>query len=252
MHGEVKTTHELWREPLRKAFYERLDDFGEAEVMPPSGMIRTMPGGFRHPQGTGPHSAEESAKRNVVVETDAGVWNVYRYPNLKESNLATGSKRATGVIPGRGKKGFSLIELAVVLILAGVTLGMAAGGLGGYRHRIAAHHAAQLFVRDLSLARAHAVRGRESVVIRFFESSRWYSISTMTTGTELIRRRFNVNADIDLAAIDLEMPGDTLFFTSRGILNGVGGQLGTATFSTLAETYAVSFNIMGASKVEKR
>ncbi len=161
-------------------------------------------------------------------------------------------KRVTGVFPCPGARGFTLVELAVVLVLAGVTLALATGGLVGYNNRIAAHHAAQLFVRDLSLARAHAVRGREPVVIRFSESSRWYSISTMATGRELIRRRFNVTADIHLAAIDLEMPGDTLFFTSRGILSGVGGQLGTATFSTATSTYAVSFNVMGASRVEKR
>ncbi len=166
--------------------------------------------------------------------------------------MPTGFKRDAGLIPGRGARGFSLIELTVVLILASVTLGMGISGMSEYRQRVAAHHAAQLFVRDLSLARAQAVRGRESVVIRFFESSRWYSISTMTTGTELIRRRFNVNADIGLAAIDLEIPGDTLFFNSRGVLSGVSGQLGTATFATQGETYAVSFNSLGASRVDKQ
>ena len=156
------------------------------------------------------------------------------------------------MIPRRGATGFSLIELTVVLVLTGVTVGMASAALSGVGRNTAARHAAQLFVRDLSLARAHAVRGREPVVIRFSESSRWYSISTMTTGRELLRRRFNVNADIPLAAIDLEAAGDTLFFTSRGILNGVGGPLGTATFSAGVETYAVSFNIMGAARVESR
>ncbi len=166
--------------------------------------------------------------------------------------MAPRFKRATGAIPCRAVRGFTLIELTVVLVLAGVMLGMTTGGLSRYNQKVAAHHAAQLFVRDLSLARAHSVRGREPVVIRFSESDRWYSISSMTTGRELLRRRFNIEADIGLAAIDLEIPGDSVFFTSRGILSGVGGQLGTATFSTTAETYAVSFNIMGASRVEKQ
>ena len=188
---------------------------------------------------------------NEIVETHANVWNLCIYPNLKESDVATRFKRAAGVISG-GVRGFTLIELTVVLVLAGVMLGMTSGGLSRYSQKVAAHHAAQLFVRDLSLARAHSVRGREPTVIRFSESERWYSITSMTTGRELLRRRFNIEADIGLAAIDLEMPGDSVFFTSRGILNGVGGQLGTATFSTGVATYAVLFNIMGASKVEKR
>lgn len=102
--------------------------------------------------------------------------------NLKELSVTkTECDRATGVSPCPGTGGFSLIEVTVVLILAGVAIGMAGGGLSGYSRRIAANRAAQLFARDLSLARAQAVRGRESVVIRFSESSRWYSISTMGT-----------------------------------------------------------------------
>jgi len=200
--------------------------------------------------GSSAHWAEAWAKRNVIVETDEDVWNLYRYPNLKDSDVVFRSKRATGVIL-RGARGFTLIELAIVLVLVGVTIGVTGAGMSTYNQKVAAQHAAQLFVRDLSLARAYAVRGREPVVIRFSESSRWYSISSMTTGRELLRRRFNVEADIGLEAIDLETPGDTVFFNSRGILSGLGGQLGTATFSTAGSTYAVSFNIMGASKVEQ-
>ena len=167
--------------------------------------------------------------------------------------MATGSQQATRVSTHLGVAGFSLVELVVVLVLAGVTFALSFGGLSEYRQRVGAQRAAQLFARDLSLARAQAVRGRESVVIRFSESSRWYSIST-TTGRELIRRRFGTNADIDLAAIDLQTPGDTLFFNSRGVaeLSAGDGQLGTATFATQAETYAVSFNSLGASRVERQ
>ena len=156
------------------------------------------------------------------------------------------------MIPCRGPRGYSLVELVVVLVLVGVTLGLSSGGLSEYRQRIGAQRAAQMFVRDLSLARAEAVRGRESVVIRFSEPGRWYSVSTVTTGRELLRRRFRTNADINLSSIDLQTSGDTLFFNSRGVLSGGSGQLGTATFSTQGETYAVLFNSLGASRVEKR
>ncbi len=44
--------------------------------------------GFCHPQGTEPRSAEEMAKRNVVVETYAGVWNVYKHPKPQGIELA--------------------------------------------------------------------------------------------------------------------------------------------------------------------
>ena len=166
--------------------------------------------------------------------------------------MATESNRAARAIHGRGVAGFTLVEIATVLALAGLMLSMTIGGLSGYRHKIAAHHAAQLFGRDLTLARAYAVRGRESVVIRFSEANRLYSIWTMTTGREVIVRRFGVDADLDLSAITLEVPGDSVFFNSRGVLSSMGGQLGTATFSSESVTYVVSFNALGASRVERR
>ena len=139
-------------------------------------------------------------------------------------------------------------------MLTGATIAIATSAVSGYNHRVAARHAAQLFVRDLSQARAHAVRGRESVVVRFSEPARFYTVTTVSTGRELIKRRFTSDGDLPLAAIDLEMPGDSLSFNSRGIsnLSGMGAQLGTATFSTGDETYEVSFNTLGTSKVEQR
>ena len=157
------------------------------------------------------------------------------------------------VVSGRRRRGFSLVELTVVLIVAGVALTGLSLRMGGLLPEMAAHSAAQLFARDLSVARSSAVRTGESVVIRFYEPNCCYSISVVPTGTQLIRRRFSVDADIDLAAIDLEMLGDSLVFTSRGFadLSAIVGPLGTATFSAGVTTYTVSFNTVGASRVEK-
>jgi len=162
---------------------------------------------------------------------------------------ATGSGR-------RGSRGFTLLELAIVLVLAGLTLGFAGLTFSGYFQRSSARKAAQVFARDLALARSAALRARENVVIRFYESSRWYQIVTQKSDMELARRRFGVDADVALSAIDLLMQGDTFVVNSRGImdLSGIsgGGSLGEARFAAGATEYSVYFNSMGASKVEER
>ncbi len=156
-------------------------------------------------------------------------------------------------ISGARRTGFTLIELTVVLILASLTLGFTALYFSGYYRKTSARRAAQIFAQDLSLARASALRAREPVVIRFDESGLWYSITMMDTGTELERRRFKTNADIPLSAINLQTAGDSLVFTSRGVadLTSETSSLGSATFSAGSVTYKVSFNSMGASKVQE-
>lgn len=155
-----------------------------------------------------------------------------------------------------GRWGFTLLEIVVVLILAGLTLGFAGLTFSGYFERSSARLAAQVFARDLALARSSAVRARERVVIRFFESSRWYQVVALESGTEIVRRRFGVNADVNLSTIDLVFRGDTVVFDSRGVadlstIRG-SGTLGEARFAAGAIAYTVYFNSMGASKVEER
>lgn len=160
--------------------------------------------------------------------------------------------RSSGVSPRRGAGGFTILELTIVLVLAGLTLAVAGLTFGGYFQRSAAQRAAQLFAQDLTLARTTAVRTREAVVIRFYESSRWYEVEVQSSAVELTRRRFGTNADIDLSAISLSLTGDSVVFNARGMadLSGAGSALGSATFSSGDNSFTVSFNSMGASKVE--
>ena len=149
--------------------------------------------------------------------------------------------------------GFTLIEILIVISISAGVLTIAGLTFSGYSQRNAAYRAAQVFAQDLLAARSYAVRSREAVVIRFFESSRWYHVETQQTASEVVRRRFGTNADIDLSAVTLDLAGDTLVFSARGIadLSGAGGPLGTATFSSGATRYTVSFNGMGASKIDQ-
>lgn len=149
--------------------------------------------------------------------------------------------------------GFTLLELTIVMVLSAVTLGFASVAFSGYLQKVSAQRAAQVFAQDLTLARAQALRARQPVVIRFFEGARWYSVSLQESGTELTRRRFGVNADIDLSAVDLLMGGDTVLFSARGVANldNALGAVGQARFRSGTVQYTVSFNAMGASKVEE-
>lgn len=153
-------------------------------------------------------------------------------------------------------RGFTLLELTIVLVLAALTLGFAGLTFSDYFQTSTARHAGQIFARDLSLARSTALRSRETVVVRFDESSRWYQVAVQSSGREIVRRRFGANADIALSGVDLRTAGDSLVVSPRGILDLSGivgsGSLGEARFSSGATEYSVYFNSMGASKVEER
>ena len=163
-------------------------------------------------------------------------------------------RSSDGRSPRRRTDAFTLLEVTIVLVLTGLTLGFASVGFSGYLQRVAAQRAAQVFAQDLTLARSSALRTRSPVVVRFYESTRWYSVVIQETGTEVVRRRFGTNADIDLSGIDLRMGGDSILFNSRGIasLSNASGALGTASFVSGTSRYDVSFNAMGASEVEEK
>lgn len=152
-----------------------------------------------------------------------------------------------------GSRGFTLIELTVVVMIGSIIITLAGLSFSGYFQRNSARRAAQVFAQDLTAARSFAVRSQEAVVIRFFETGLWYEVESQTTATEIARRRFGTNADISLSGVNLGMAGDSLVFSPRGIvdMSGAGGSLGTASFSSGAVTYTVSFNGMGASKIDQ-
>jgi Tfp pilus assembly protein FimT len=143
--------------------------------------------------------------------------------------------------------------LTIVLTIVGVVITLGSLAFGGYFQRNAARRAAQVFARDLALARGFAVRSQEPVVIRFYESDRWYVVRAASSTSEMTTRRFGINADIDLSEIDLAMDGDSLVVSSRGTLDlsGLDGALGSASFSSGATTFTVSFNGMGASRIDQ-
>lgn len=155
--------------------------------------------------------------------------------------------------PGRlRRRGFTLIELIVVLTLSAVMMGIAGLTMGRYLARSAARHAAQVFAQDLTQARMFAVRSQERVVVRFYEGGVRYEVVTGDGGTEIAERRYASVDGVDLSAIELDLDGDSLVFDRRGFadLSGAPGTLGTARFVAGTAAYTVSFNGLGGSRLD--
>ncbi len=151
-------------------------------------------------------------------------------------------------------RGFTLLEVLLVVVVGAVVLTLGGLTFSGYFQRSSARRAAQLFTQDLTAARSYAIRSRAPVVIRFHEATLRYEVEELSSATRVISRRFSgTGADIELSGVELTVAGDSLVFTARGIASfvpGAGG-LGTATFSSGAIAYTVSFNGMGASKIDQ-
>ena len=137
--------------------------------------------------------------------------------------------------------------MVVVLLIATTLLGVAAASFTDYNERTSARRAAQVFARDLALARSMAVRGREPVTIKFDESGKGYLVTT-AGGRVLARRLFGVSAAVALSAVNLNLTGDSLRFSARGV-GTLSGTLGTAVFTAGNVAYQVQFNSLGASTV---
>ena len=152
-------------------------------------------------------------------------------------------------VRARRRAGFTMLEMTTALVLAAVMLSIAGSVFSKYQERVSARRAAEIFARDLTMARAMAVRSREVVTVRFNESGLIYTVTT-ASGRQLANRRYNSAAgDVRLSAMDLALSGDTLAFSSRGIGSMTGSALGSATFRAGKITYRVQFNTMGAAKM---
>ena len=151
------------------------------------------------------------------------------------------------------ERGFTLVEMLVTLILFTITIGLTATVFAGYQTRTAARRAAQVFQMDLSLARTSAVRGREAVIVDFDENQGSYLVRS-ESGDTLVKREFDTDDDIPLDSLNLQLPGDSVVFDSRGVgdLSGAASTLGIASFAAGESVYDVSFNVIGALRLDPR
>ena len=153
---------------------------------------------------------------------------------------------------GTRRGGFTLLETLVVLVVTSIMLGFGLLPLSSYLSRASARRAAEVFARDLTLARTAALSTQEGMVLRFYNDSLKYEWISVTSDVEIAVRRLD-DSDFRLSGIDLLISGDTLRYNTRGELDlsGAAGELGSALFVSGTDTFSVYFNGLGAWKLQE-
>ena len=110
-----------------------------------------------------------------------------RFKGLQRRGARRTYKNVAAVVGGC--RGVTLVEILVAMTLALVTFTAAMAISSGYLGRTTAQRAAQVFARDLVLARSSAVRSREWVSVKFDEVALSYTIRTAAGDQVVIRVR---------------------------------------------------------------
>lgn len=119
--------------------------------------------------------------------------------------------------------GFTLVELLIVLSIVSLSLLIANNSYATFRESSALNRAARVVAADASLARSYAIRNRTSVALVANEAERSYVIRD-ASGDVYLNRTFDAASEMALTSLEVNLPGDSIAFNSRGML-----ALGTAT-----------------------
>jgi prepilin-type N-terminal cleavage/methylation domain-containing protein len=141
--------------------------------------------------------------------------------------------------PRRRIAGFTLTELMITLLIAGIILGIAGPRFVRFISHLSARGAASQVVADLTLARTQAVR--EGVTTSFLlDSPTQYRIEVSGTPARTVK---TVNLQRDHPGV--RITGATVAFDSRGMARDLGNSGGTLTISRGQQVDVVRITAVG-------
>lgn len=133
-----------------------------------------------------------------------------------------------------GRRGFTLVEMLVVLVLMGIMATMAGPRLMNWARVVGQRGALNELIADLSLARTQAVRQGQTVSLRVTDATR-YSVTVDGAAGNVVRTIKNVNLDDTYKGTRLTRATGRVSFDSRGMYRAnsdfadLGVQEGTTT-----------------------
>ena len=143
------------------------------------------------------------------------------------------------------------MELVLVMTLIGVMVGIAAPRYTEYRNRLVPDQASTLVGNFVALTRSYALQSRQGATLMVDPVDLTMEIRV---GGEPIRiMNMGEGGDFELDTLDMDMAGDSVTFSARGVCSqcGVTGT-GAIIVATNGGGYLVTYNAVGAWKKARR
>jgi prepilin-type N-terminal cleavage/methylation domain-containing protein len=118
----------------------------------------------------------------------------------------------------RSPSGFTLIEMMIVIVIAGATASVVAPTVRHGVARTRVQRAASVVAGDLELAFSQAARQRKPIRVTFDSSTLSYTVADRASGTVLFSRAFGPNSDLALGSVTAS--ASTLDIYPNGIASG--------------------------------
>lgn len=119
------------------------------------------------------------------------------------------------------ERGFTLVELLIVLSIVSLSVLIANSSYSTFRESSTLNRAGRVVAADVGLARSQAIRTRSSVALVATEATRSYVIRD-GAGTVYLTRMFDNSSEMPLGLLNVQMPGDSIVFNSRGMMAVLG------------------------------
>ena len=147
------------------------------------------------------------------------------------------------------RRGFSLIELLIVMGIIGVLCLISISTFRGYWHNSNLRTAAREVMSDMALAKKRAVSESNSFCLQFADGTSAYSINaTSCAAPTATQNKDLTNSGPGISVGNTSFTSSRVTFLARGTL---GTTAGTVTLTNLrGSTAAISVNVTGRTSVQ--
>jgi prepilin-type N-terminal cleavage/methylation domain-containing protein len=149
----------------------------------------------------------------------------------------------------RARAGFTILELMIAMAIATTLTLFGITAFKQWTEANTVEKAARVVAADVALTRQHAIQRRESVSLVADEANQAYEIRT-SGGVVLLRRQFDAANELPLTLLDVQLPGDSVAFNSRGLVSNAG--VARIDVGRLGRTQQVNFNALGRTRIQRQ